>query len=128
VVAHAQRREDAATLGDERDTDARDLAGRPTVDAPAVDADRAPRDRDRARDGPERRRLARTVRTEQGDDRPRAHHERDTVTDLDAAVAADDGIEFEGCIHHATSLSSVPRYAARTAGSARTCIGAPSAM
>ena len=80
---------------------------------------------DRAGDGSERGRLARTVRAEDCDHRPLGHLERDTTERLDRPVAGLHVAQLEEGVHVPSSL---PRYASITSGFVRTSAGVPSAI
>src|SRR5205823_597414 len=77
----------------------------------------------RARDRPERRRLAGAVRAEHRGDLPLLDRERDAVQRLYRTVARFDALELEQGRHEAT-----PRYASITAGSRATSAGTPLAI
>ena len=113
VVLHGERREDAPALGDEHEAARGDRVGTATVDAATGQPDRPTGDVDGAGDGPQGRRLAHAVGSEQGDDGPLGHLEVHAVQHLDASVPGAHTGQLQRQ-RHAVSSAGTPRYASRT--------------
>jgi hypothetical protein len=104
VLVNRELPEDAAAFGDVRDSGACDPLGRGARDALAREPD-LPRGRDEPGDCSERRRLARAVPAENGDDLALPHAQRHPTERLHRPVARVDVLELEQPSHQ----SAVPR-------------------
>jgi hypothetical protein len=95
VFLDAHAGEDLLALRHEGEAERRPLLRRHVVDHLAVEDDLALLHGDEADDGLQRRRLARAVAAEQGDEAAFRHLEADPVQDAGAAVAGDDAVNLE---------------------------------
>ena len=104
ILMHRELAEDAAPLGDVRDSDARDLFRRGSVDPVAREAHSA-RGGDEPGDRTQSRRLARSVAAEHGYDLALPDAQRDAVQRFNLPVAGLHVVEHEERSHQ----SVVPR-------------------
>ena len=123
-LAHRQVGEQAASLGNVDQAATGDPLGRVVADDRPVEHDDTGHGRDHARDGPEGRGLAGSVRTQQGHDLAGVDREVEPDHDGDPLVPGAQSSHLEQRAHAAP----LPRYAWTTRESSRTTDGAPLAM
>src|SRR5690349_5800771 len=119
VLGHGEAGERTASLRHVRDAEPGHLLGGQPDEIPAAEGDPAAGPHHPA-DRPQRRRLAGAVRAEQRDHLALADGEVDPVQRADLPVRGGEVLDLEQRGH-----AGVPRYAASTAGSSRTCAGVP---
>src|SRR5205823_4957504 len=127
VLPDRQLGERAPAFGDVGDAETRRRVRACSIERAAGEANGAVAPH-RAGDRPQRRRLARAVRAEDGGDLSLLDAQRHVVQRLHRAVPCAYRLELEQCGHHDASSSSPPRYASITWGSRCTSCGGPLAI
>ena len=134
MLGDGQPVEEPATLGHVDDPGSRPLGGRDARDVAPGEGDVPAHGTDEPRDHPQRRRLARSVRAEQGDDLALADGQADVADHCGTVVAGGQALDAEERVGHdasitgSSSAAAPPRYASITRGSRRTTSGGPWAM